>query len=94
MTCAGPSVFHEGKICFGNARTEGMLFLDCYGYVELELVAELEDDTRIRLYSDYLPVLVRKGGFHETVRKWYIMCTTTEKIFCLTASRSSGDRGI
>lgn len=64
-----PSVFHEGKICFGNARTEGMLFLDCYGYVELELVAELEDDTRIRLYSDYLPVLVRKGGFHETVRK-------------------------
>lgn len=64
-----PAVFQEGRICFGSTRVEGMLFLDCYGYVDLELMLELEDESQLHLFSEHLPVLVREDSLHEAVRK-------------------------
>lgn len=48
----------KGEICFTKDNTS-RLFIDCFGYVRITLVLELSNETELRLYSQYLPVLVR-----------------------------------
>lgn len=63
------SVYDNGTIFFGNSGADGKLFLDCFGYAELELQVVLDDDTVISLFSGYLPVLVREGKFNKAAEK-------------------------
>lgn len=60
----------NGEICFpakGKDIGDRKIFLDCYGFVELTLSLVLDDDTEKMWFSDYLPVLVKKGELNDSV---------------------------
>lgn len=63
-------VFSEGLIWFPAKGEFGdrKIFLDCYGYVELTIVIKCAGRDDIRLHSDYLAVLVRKGDLNDSVK--------------------------
>lgn len=64
-----PSTFSNGHICFpARGNSDRRIFLDCYGFVEISLTLELNDNTERCLSTEYLPVLVRRGQLNESVK--------------------------
>lgn len=65
-----PSTFDAGKIRFpARGVSDKRIFLDCYGFVEISLVVIMNDETKLKLTSRYLPVLVRRGKLNEAVKE-------------------------
>lgn len=63
------STFNNGYISFpGRGTNDRRVFLDCYGFVELNLILLMEDGTKQYLSSGYLPVLVHRGELNESVK--------------------------
>ena len=63
------STFNNGHISFpGRGTNDRRVFLDCYGFVELNLILLMEDGTKQYLSSGYLPVLVHRGELNESVK--------------------------
>lgn len=80
------STYHkeDGSIRF---KSHERIFIDCYGYVSINLTLIMEDDTEENFSSHYLPVLVRKGQLNESVKKWLIMFIIIKNPFYLMANR-------
>lgn len=64
-----PSVYQRGVISFPEARGGvRKLFLDCYGFVTLNLILLKKDGSQESLTTEYLPVLVRQGQLNQAVK--------------------------
>lgn len=64
-----PSVFYMGKIRFPDKNGfDRKIFMDCYGFVELQLKLIMEDKTELNLSSQYIPVLVHRNRLNESVK--------------------------
>jgi len=63
------STVHEsGRIVFQSGRERGdRVFLDCYGYTEIDIMLRLSDGGELQFHSQYLPILVRKGALNGSV---------------------------
>lgn len=64
-----PSIYNEGHITFPNkGGGDRRIFMDCYGFVEIRLIA-LDSEGGERQYAtDFLPVLVKRGELNEAVK--------------------------
>lgn len=63
------TVLREGRILFPG-RDDGarLLFADCYGFVEITLAITFVDGEIVSYSAGCLPVLVRPGGFNNSVQ--------------------------
>ncbi len=63
------STYNNGNIYFpGRSASDRRIFIDCYGFVSLNLSLIMVDGTEKHLTSEYLPVLVRRGQLNEAVK--------------------------
>ncbi len=63
------STYNNGNIHFpGRSASDRRIFIDCYGFVALNLSLIMVDGTEKHLTSEYLPVLVRRGQLNEAVK--------------------------
>lgn len=64
-----PSVFTDGKITFPeNGNRYKKIFLDCYGFVELGIALLFRDGHERDLFSEHIPVLVRRGELNSSIK--------------------------
>ena len=64
-----PSTYSRGRIYFPDrATSDRRIFLDCYGYVEISLTLVMDDGNEQTLFTEYLPVLVRRGQLNNAVK--------------------------
>ncbi len=64
-----PSVYNNGCILFPNKSTsDRRIFIDCYGFVQITLVVYDSDGVEHQYYTEYLPVLVRRGELNDAVK--------------------------
>lgn len=77
--------FSNGQIRFpaNDKRGDRRIFLDCYGFVEITIVLKYVDLDDVRLHSNYLSVLVRKGTLNNSVKAMaeYIYNNQQELLF-------------
>ncbi len=67
--CYESCSYNNGVIRFpGGGGSDRRIFMDCYGYVEITLNIQLNDGSELNLYSEYLPVLVKKGQLNDSVK--------------------------
>ncbi len=61
--------YNEGQIRFpAKSGGDRRIFLDCYGFVEIQITLQFIDGTEHQLQSGYLPVLVKKGTLNDSVK--------------------------
>lgn len=64
-----PSIYSEGHITFPNkGGGDRRIFIDCYGFVEIRLVALDSEGIERQYATDFLPVLVKRGELNEAVK--------------------------
>ena len=64
-----PSNYENGKIFFREKGSKDKrIFIDCYGFIQICLIITFSDENPKIFYSEYLPVLVRKGKLNNAVQ--------------------------
>jgi len=85
--------FNFGKIILDKNER---IFLDCYGYVKINLEIEFEDAGEIKysLYeTDYIPVAIRKDINSDSVRKMIKYISENFDTFLHSNGKKSFDKG-
>lgn len=64
-----PSVYNDGHIRFPDRQTsDRRIFIDCYGFVEIDIDVFDTDGNEHQYSTEYIPVLVRRGELNEAVK--------------------------
>ncbi len=84
--------YHDGTIRFyDNAHKARKIFLDCFGFVVIGLIIYMSDGTEISVESQYIPVMVKKGIYNESVKLMINYIYKNQEILLLNGCYGSKD---